>query len=140
MLLDTHCHPDFVQDPTERAGLVRELADDGIRLVAQTMTPTGFGDLETWLEETDLPAAARPLPALGLHPWTLRPETAEADVDTLLAALPGRAASGRSGSTSRRSASSRPTRRCRLVSCAGSWLRLATTAGRWCCPSTRCSR
>lgn len=88
MLLDTHCHPDFVQDPTERAGLVRELADDGIRLVAQTMTPTGFGDLETWLEETDLPAAARPLPALGLHPWTLRPETAEADVDTLLAALP----------------------------------------------------
>lgn len=88
MLLDTHCHPDFIQDPAERADLVRALADDGLRLVAQTMTPTGFGELEAWLEEADLPAAARPLPALGLHPWMLRPETAEADVDDLLAALP----------------------------------------------------
>lgn len=88
MLLDTHCHLDFIEDAAEREALVRTLAGDGIRLVAQTMTPSGFRDLLGWLEVAKFPSAMRPIPALGLHPWTLEPETAEADIAAFIDALP----------------------------------------------------
>lgn len=73
MLLDTHFHLDFLPDEA-RAPFVRDLADRGIGIIAQTLLPTDF------LAQFPGPA---PL-ALGFHPWQA---TDTALIDAQLAAF-----------------------------------------------------
>lgn len=59
MLLDTHYHLDFLASADERRELLAELTTRNVRVVAQTVTPSGFVALEGCVE----------LLSLGFHPW-----------------------------------------------------------------------
>ena len=45
-LLDTHYHYDFLP-PQARTAFLHEIAEEGVEIVAQTLTPSGFLALET---------------------------------------------------------------------------------------------
>lgn len=85
MLRDTHFHLDFITDTDERATFVREAAERGVGLVAQTVLPSEFaasiadfapGGLLDFPVRDSQTGTAEPaaLPALGFHPWWIRDE------------------------------------------------------------------
>lgn len=74
-LLDTHYHYDFLP-PEARGPLLDRLAEAGVDLVAQTVTPSGFVRLEAneterlGMRDSDRAEdAAAPLQSVGFHPW-----------------------------------------------------------------------
>lgn len=58
MMLDTHHHLDFLPVPV-RTALLKQLGERGIQVVAQTVRPSDFQEVE----------AVAPLASLGFHPW-----------------------------------------------------------------------
>ncbi|WP_311477230.1 TatD family hydrolase [uncultured Gulosibacter sp.] len=80
-LLDTHYHYDFLP-PRARGPFLQQLADEGITVVAQTVTPSGFVRLEADEHQRKgmhASSQSRPVPApllsLGFHPWYLGDDT-----------------------------------------------------------------
>lgn len=79
--LDTHFHYDFLP-PQARGPFLEQIAGHGVGIIAQTLTPSGFLDLEE-AERARLaadasatsatPAAAPPL-SVGYHPWYMTPD------------------------------------------------------------------
>lgn len=65
LLLDTHHHLDFLPSPA-RGAFLGAAAGHGVRVVAQTVTPSGFMELAA--EAPGWPAP-HPLLSVGLHPW-----------------------------------------------------------------------
>lgn len=66
-LLDTHYHYDFVPEQA-RGPLLDALAKEGVSLVAQTVTPSGFVNCES-AEVSRTSSAPVPLLSVGFHPW-----------------------------------------------------------------------
>ncbi|QOR45640.1 TatD family hydrolase [Trueperella pecoris] len=91
--LDTHFHYDFLP-PQARGPFLEQIAGHGVGIIAQTLTPSGFLDLEeaeharlaadasltsatsvtsTTSVTAATPAAAPPL-SVGYHPWYMTPD------------------------------------------------------------------
>ena len=75
MLLDSHHHFDFLSADV-RAAFLRALSVEGVRVVAQTLTPAAFVELVDAAGALDVDEASLPLWSLGLHPWYLGDEVA----------------------------------------------------------------
>lgn len=76
-LLDTHYHYDFLP-PQARTAFLNEIAEAGVEIVAQTLTPSGFLALETEEKrrvETRSHSSGSTSPRLsvGFHPWSIGP-------------------------------------------------------------------
>ena len=75
-LLDTHYHYDFLP-PQARTVFLNEIAEAGVEIVAQTLTPSGFIALEA--DEKRRVEASRsgspnsPRLSVGFHPWSIGP-------------------------------------------------------------------
>ena len=75
-LLDTHYHYDFLP-PQARSEFLDEIAGEGVEIVAQTLTPSGFVKLEAEEErraETGSPGGPHPSSprlSVGFHPWNI---------------------------------------------------------------------
>lgn len=81
-LLDTHYHYDFLP-PQARSEFLDEIAGEGVEIVAQTLTPSGFLALEAEEErraEASSPGGpppsspSSPRLSVGFHPWNIRPD------------------------------------------------------------------
>lgn len=95
-LLDTHYHYDFLP-PQARTVFLNEIAEAGVEIVAQTLTPSGFLALETEEKrrvETSSQPDAGPSPydpvsprlSVGFHPWNIKPDY-ECELDVFAQAL-----------------------------------------------------
>lgn len=80
VLLDTHYHFDFLPAGEARRRFLAGVADAGVQVVAQTLTPSGFMAL---LGEADALGGV-PLPrwSVGFHPWHI---TSDEQADAELA-------------------------------------------------------
>lgn len=86
-LLDAHHHFDFLEGWGLRRRLLAALEAEGIRLVAQTLTPSSFLELQAAAGE-ELRGARPPLWSAGFHPWRIEGgEQAERELEALEAAL-----------------------------------------------------
>ena len=87
-LLDTHYHYDFLP-PQARTVFLNEIAEAGVEIVAQTLTPSGFIALETEekrrvetssLASTRTDGSTQPSSpsgqrlSVGFHPWNIGPD------------------------------------------------------------------
>ena len=88
-LLDTHYHYDFLP-PQARTAFLNEIAEVGVEVVAQTLTPSGFLALEAEEKRrvktaengphASNPGAPRPSSltsprlSVGFHPWNIGPD------------------------------------------------------------------
>ncbi|EFG48622.1 hydrolase, TatD family [Brevibacterium mcbrellneri ATCC 49030] len=81
-LLDTHYHYDFLP-PQSRSAFLEELAQAGVEIVAQTLTPSDFVALEAEEKRrvgTSSSAGPRPSShasprlSVGFHPWNIGPD------------------------------------------------------------------
>ena len=93
-LLDTHYHYDFLP-PQARAGLLDEIAEAGVEIVAQTLTPSDFVALEAEEKRrveasphssSDARDSTSPRLSVGFHPWNIRPDY-ERELDIFAQAL-----------------------------------------------------
>lgn len=69
-LLDTHFHFDFIRDSQVRQEFLAIIGQKNFGLVAQTVKPSEFLDLQTWHDQNEA-ISNRPLLSLGFHPWWL---------------------------------------------------------------------
>lgn len=77
MLIDSHYHLDFL-DAALRAPFLRSCEVRGVGVVAQTMTPSGFGMA---VAGTASGLRVEPRWSLGFHPWTMTsPERVDAEL------------------------------------------------------------
>ena len=67
-LLDTHHHFDFLTGPELRARFLDAIVDAGVRIVAQTLTPSSYLRL---IAEPLPPGARAPRWSVGFHPWRI---------------------------------------------------------------------
>ena len=80
-LLDTHYHYDFLP-PQARTAVLHEIAEEGVEIVAQTLTPSGFLALETEEKNrveasssgSDPRDSTSPRLSVGFHPWSIGPD------------------------------------------------------------------
>lgn len=79
-LLDTHYHYDFLP-PQARTVFLNEIAEAGVEVVAQTLTPSGFLALEAEEKRrvetsphssSDARESTSPRLSVGFHPWNIR--------------------------------------------------------------------
>lgn len=73
-LLDTHYHYDFLP-PQARTVFLNEIAEAGVEVVAQTLTPSGFLALESEekrrVEASSSGSPSSPRLSVGFHPWNI---------------------------------------------------------------------
>lgn len=93
-LLDTHYHYDFLP-PQARTVFLNEIAEAGVEIVAQTLTPSGFLALETEEKRrveasphssSDARDSTSPRLSVGFHPWNIKPDY-ECELDVFAQAL-----------------------------------------------------
>ncbi len=76
-LLDTHYHYDFLP-PQARTVFLNEIAEAGVEVVAQTLTPSGFLALEAEekrrVEASSSGSPSSPRLSVGFHPWKIGPD------------------------------------------------------------------
>lgn len=81
-LLDTHYHYDFLP-PQARSEFLDEIAEAGVEVVAQTLTPSSFVQLEAEEKrrvEASSPGGPHPSSpssprlSVGFHPWNIGPD------------------------------------------------------------------
>lgn len=70
-LLDTHHHFDFLDGWELRARFLKRLADEDVRIVAQTLLPSLFLELRDGAARRD-GLVVPPLWSVGFHPWEIR--------------------------------------------------------------------
>ncbi|MFW9252649.1 TatD family hydrolase [Corynebacterium amycolatum] len=76
-LIDTHFHYDFLP-PASRERFKAEIAREGVEIIAQTVRPSGFVELER---------ENLPMVAVGYHPWYID-DNYERELDIFREALP----------------------------------------------------
>ncbi|MDK8347169.1 TatD family hydrolase [Brevibacterium sp. UMB1308A] len=93
-LLDSHYHYDFLPSQ-ERSAFLDELAGAGVEIVAQTLTPSDFVELEAEEQRrVEASISGGPHPSgstsprlsVGFHPWNIRPDY-ERELDIFAQAL-----------------------------------------------------
>lgn len=86
-LLDSHHHFDFLTGVEVRRQFLAQLAQDDVRLVAQTLTPSAFIALTGQADQLG-DEAPLPLCSVGFHPWYIQSdEHAEAELAVFEQAL-----------------------------------------------------
>ncbi|MCR8968493.1 TatD family hydrolase [Facklamia sp. 7083-14-GEN3] len=68
-LIDSHYHFDFIIDQQARQLFLETIAREKLKIVAQTVTPSGFIKLKDNLKEMNLDKTLIPFLSLGFHPW-----------------------------------------------------------------------
>ncbi|CAG7844597.1 D-aminoacyl-tRNA deacylase [Pseudoclavibacter triregionum] len=87
ILLDAHHHLDFLEGWELRRRYLEAIGAAGIRVVAQTLTPSSFLELTAEADEA-LRGVAPPLWSAGFHPWRIEgEEQAERELAALEKAL-----------------------------------------------------
>ncbi|AYX82723.1 TatD family deoxyribonuclease [Corynebacterium jeikeium] len=76
-LIDTHFHYDFLP-PASRECFKADIAQEGVEIIAQTVRPSGFVELES---------ESLPMAAVGYHPWYIDGNY-ERELEIFRAALP----------------------------------------------------
>ncbi|MGF3065850.1 TatD family hydrolase [Facklamia sp. P13064] len=71
-LLDSHYHFDFIKDQQARQLFLETIAKEKLKIVAQTVTPSGFIELKDSLKKMDCDQKFLPYLSLGFHPWWIK--------------------------------------------------------------------
>lgn len=87
MLLDTHHHFDFLSSNQLKKQFLSALADEDVRIVAQTLTPSSFFDLLGQRDELATAGAPLPLWSVGYHPWFVTETAVDEELNLFAAAL-----------------------------------------------------